>query len=342
MGTLLLAARMLLAAVFAVAGVAKLLDQPGSRRSLVGFGVPNTAIPAIAVLLPLAELAIAAALVPVDSARWGALAALLLLLCFVAGIANAMRGGGQAPNCHCFGQLHSAPAGWPTLTRNALLAALAAFVVIDGPGPSLTAWVSDRSAAELVAVATSAAAIVLAALLVRVYRERGSVLRDLADAQTKLAGLPAGLPVGTAAPDFALPDLDGEIHTLESLCARGRPVVLLFVSQGCGPCEGMFPEIGNWQRTLGDQLTIAVLTQGDAAGNRPTAEKHGIAMLLQEDNDVLSAYRISGTPSALVVTPDRRIASSAVASQIAIEPLVRLTLRRDPMGPPVRPAEMRN
>ena len=40
-GSFLLGIRVVLAAVFAVAGVAKLLDQPGTRRSLSDFGVPE-------------------------------------------------------------------------------------------------------------------------------------------------------------------------------------------------------------------------------------------------------------------------------------------------------------
>src|SRR3712207_9448411 len=65
------------------------------------------------------ELAVAAALVFTTTAWWGALGALLLLLLFAVAIgANLARG--RKPNCRCFGQLHSAPAGWSTLARNAV------------------------------------------------------------------------------------------------------------------------------------------------------------------------------------------------------------------------------
>jgi peroxiredoxin/uncharacterized membrane protein YphA (DoxX/SURF4 family) len=334
MASLVLGARIVLAGIFAVAGVAKLLDLPGSRRALVGFGVPGRAIPAFAVLLPLAELAIAAVLVPAGSARWGAVAALVLLLCFVAAIGRAMRGGGQAPDCHCFGQLHSAPAGWPTLGRNALLAALAAVVVADGPGPSVGGWTADRSAAELVAVATAAVAIALAAMALRLWHERTTLARDLADAQQRLGELPEGLPVGALAPDFSLPDLDGEVHTLTALRARGHPVVIVFVSQGCGPCQQMFPELGRWQRGLADRLTLAVITTGTVAENRATAREHGIVMLRQDEIEVMQAYKLSATPCALVVSADGMISTHTVGSRVAIEPLIRLTMRRDPTHVP--------
>ena len=328
MGSLILGIRIALAAVFAVAGAAKLLDQPGSRRSLAEFGVPAPALPIAAILLPLLELATAVALIPPGSARWGALAALLLLLAFIGGIANAMRRG-RAPDCHCFGQLHSEAAGSRTLARNGALGALAAVVLFEGPGPSVGEWVADRTPAELVAVATGAATIVLSAAVVRLRHERQRLRSDLADAESKIAAIPAGLPVGTAAPGFALPDLYGRIHTLESLLARGRPLALVFFSPTCGPCQGMLSELGRWQAALTDRLTVVVISRGSAADSRPGAEEHGITdLLLQVDMEVMDAYRVRGTPSALIVNKDGTIGSSVVTSIDAIEPLIRVTLRR--------------
>ena len=61
--------------VFVAAGAAKLADRAGSRQAVAAFGVPSLATP-LATLLPLAELAVAAALIPAASAWWGALGAL--------------------------------------------------------------------------------------------------------------------------------------------------------------------------------------------------------------------------------------------------------------------------
>ena len=128
---MLLIARLLLALVFILAGVGKLVDRKGSRQALIDFGVPAVFASPLGILLPLAELGIAAALIATPTAWWGALGALLLLALFVAGISiNLARG--NKPECHCFGQLHSAPAGWSTLIRNGLLAAVAAFILWAG------------------------------------------------------------------------------------------------------------------------------------------------------------------------------------------------------------------
>src|SRR3712207_1818636 len=99
MGTALLVARLLLAGVFLVAGLAKLTDRAGSRQGLIGFGIPSALATPLGILLPLAELAVAIALIPISTAWWGALGALALLLLFVVGIGvNLARG--RNPDCH--------------------------------------------------------------------------------------------------------------------------------------------------------------------------------------------------------------------------------------------------
>src|SRR3954463_14740375 len=109
MAAALLASRLVLALVFLTAGAAKLADREGSRAAIAGFGVPPAMASPLGVLLPLVELTAAVLLVPAAAAAWGALLALALLLLFIAGIARSMARG-EAPDCHCFGQLHSAPA----------------------------------------------------------------------------------------------------------------------------------------------------------------------------------------------------------------------------------------
>src|SRR3712207_4543089 len=114
MDTALLLARLALAAVFAVAGIAKLFDREGARAGLEGFGVPRALARPGAIVLPVAEIAVAVLLLPVGTAWYGGLGALALLLAFVAGIGyNLARG--RTPDCHCFGTLHSEPAGRSTL-----------------------------------------------------------------------------------------------------------------------------------------------------------------------------------------------------------------------------------
>src|SRR5215217_7631396 len=183
MDAALLIARLVLGAVFTLAGVAKLSDLKGSRGAIIEFGVPSAIAAPLGLVLPLAELAVAASLLPVSTAWWGALGALALLSVFVAGISiNLARG--RTPECHCFGQLHSAPAGWKTLARNGVLAAVAGFVLWEGyeggAGPSAVAWLGALSTAQLLGLLGGALMLALLAgqwwFLVHLLRQNGRLL----------------------------------------------------------------------------------------------------------------------------------------------------------------------
>jgi thiol-disulfide isomerase/thioredoxin/uncharacterized membrane protein YphA (DoxX/SURF4 family) len=326
MSTVLLAIRIGLAAVFAIAAVGKLRDLEGSRQAVRNFGVPARAAAAVGVLLPLVELAIAFALVPEPTAQWAALAALVLLLGFIAGIANALRRG-DAPDCHCFGQIHSAPAGRGTLARNALLAAMAAVVVADGPGPTIDSWVSARSAAELVAVGAAVLALILGLLLLQLRLERRQLRLDLGTARRMAATAPPGLPIGAPAPGLEFRYLTGEPGTLSSFQELGRPILLMFMSPGCPSCAELVPKLARWQRSLAERLTIVVVSRGQARDHEIWTRQGLQNILLSENYQAIETYRIRATPSAVIITLAGTVGSNPAESVFGIEPLIRLALR---------------
>jgi len=97
--------RWLLAGVFLVAGVLKIVDPIGFARSIVDYDlIPEVVVPAIAVVLPWWEVG-AAALVIVGPWRLGGLAVLLgLSVTFLTlGVITFARG--LSPECGCFGFL---------------------------------------------------------------------------------------------------------------------------------------------------------------------------------------------------------------------------------------------
>jgi len=327
MPTLVLALRVLLGAVFLTAAIGKLADIRGSRQAMRDFGLRGPAADAVGVLLPVAELATAAALIVRPTAQWGGLAALILLLAFMAGIGNAMRLG-MSPECHCFGQIQSSPAGRGTLLRNAVLAAISVVIVGWGSGPAITTWVDARSAAELAAIGTGVCAVVFGALALQMRQRLSRLGESLGMAQRMAATMPPGIPIGTPAPDFSLSGLDGEEVTLDALLAPGRPSLLVFISPTCYSCMELLPKLTRWKRTLAERLTVAVISTGSLEDNRPTIEEHGLDdMLLQERAEVIEAYRIRGTPAAVLLTPAGAIASNVAESVSGIEPLIRLALR---------------
>ena len=158
----LLAARLLLASVFLLAGATKLVDPVGFRKTWISFGLPRILARPMLLLLPLVELAVAATLIPTSLAWYGAWGALALLTSFVivTGIALAR---GRKPDCRCFGRVHSTPVGWQTLARDgALIACAGGLAGRDNlhSGPDLWAWLtalnSDERKAALIAALVAA------------------------------------------------------------------------------------------------------------------------------------------------------------------------------------------
>src|SRR3989442_3226388 len=276
---LLLVAEVALAAVFGVAAFSKLADPIGTRESMRAFGAPPRAAAALALGVPVAELAVAVAMLFAQTARWGALGAGCLLLVFSAVIAlNLARG--AAPDCHCFGQLSSRPVGTPTLVRNAGLLALAATVAAlawDGRARGAVDRIGALGGAEqlalgaiLIALATAGAA---AYVLLSLLNAHGRVLLRIDALERRLreegieVELPAeapelGLPVGSEAPAFTLARSDGSPLTLAQLLGQGRPLLLTFVSSHCGPCHTTLAAVAQWHTGHPDDVTFAVVSTG--------------------------------------------------------------------------------
>jgi peroxiredoxin len=357
MAIALLTARVLLAVVFFVAGFAKLADPAGSRRALRDFGIPVRFATPLGILLPLAELAVAVALISGDSAWWGALGAFTLLLLFAAGIGlNLVRG--RHPDCHCFGQLHSAPAGWPTLVRNLGLSALACVVIVFGrgaPGPGMFGWLAELPVTQRVEAVGGLVVVALlvgaAWVLLQVMAQQGRLLLriEAIEAQQAANGrapqaiadgnpTPAvtGLPIGTVAPVFTLPDLTGQTIALDALRSQGKPVVLIFSDPGCGPCNALLPEIGRWQREYASKAVVVLISRGPADPNGAKVSGHVLThVLLQQDREVAHAYQAHGTPSGVLVSHDGTLGSAVAQGTDAIRALMASVVNLSVPGAPV-------
>jgi peroxiredoxin/uncharacterized membrane protein YphA (DoxX/SURF4 family) len=336
-------ARLLLAAVFAIAGIAKLADRTGSVRSMRDFGLPPVLAGPVATLLPLTELACAIALLPASSAWWGALGVLLLLVVFILGISVSLARG-RAPDCHCFGQLHSEPVGWNTVARNVALAAVAGFIVSqnrDASSVSILAWLGGALGSSAVVIASIAVAFAAFSiyLVFQVLRQNGRLLVRLEAIEAKLgivpgASAPRGLPVDSPAPEFSLPDLDGQTVTLEMLREADKPVLLVFSEPGCGACDELLPDVATWQREHAERVSTVVISRGTIGQNRNKQAKLGLGrVLLQTDRETAEAYQVAGTPSAVLVTSGR-IARPLAAGADEIRSLV-----SDVTSPRVRKGE---
>lgn len=340
MDTFLLLLRVILCAVFAVAGIAKLYDLPGSRKAVADFGAPEFLAKPLAVALPVAEILVALSLVFVQTSWFGAIGALALLAVFIGGMAYQMAKG-NAPDCHCFGAVHSEPVSVRSLVRNVLFAA-PAFVLIasgrDNQGLNLFADSNNFSQGASMQIIIGLATVALLAAIVyflkRISEQQTQIMRRIeileftATEGTKevvredAAAPGEGLPIGALAPNFTLPDITGKDVALKNLLAPNKATVFFFVSPTCNPCGALLPEIENWQNSLKDKLDFVFVSSGAGDEN---ASKFGGAtfkkILLQKDREVAELFGAKWTPTAVLINSDGRIASRGIVGDAAIREL---------------------
>jgi Methylamine utilisation protein MauE/AhpC/TSA family len=307
-----------LTCVFALAGVAKLFDAVGAREAVKAFGVPPLLVPATAVALPVAELAVAVALIAPETARWGALAGLTLLAILSVAIVRALFAG-AAPDCNCFGGLTQTPVGRGTLIRNAVLGAVAGLATFGAGDRRVGAvdWIVHTAPRDRAAVIVLASAVaVLGWFCWQLLRQNGRLLLRM-DAQ----GGP--LEVGTMAPTFAGYDLEGEPVSLASLLAPGLPVALFFTDPDCSACAPALEAVALAQREREDELTVAVISRGNVERMRERSIDLGLGRVVHQSGDALfEGYRLPGVPSALLIGSDSRIMRRAALGADAARELI--------------------
>src|SRR5687768_13675093 len=110
MDIFLLILRLSLAAIFFVAAFGKLFDRKGSEKALADFGIPEALRGQVATFLPVFEFAIAMGLLFTSTSWFAAGGGAMLLIVFLGGMFYHMAKG-NAPDCHCFGQIHNEPVG---------------------------------------------------------------------------------------------------------------------------------------------------------------------------------------------------------------------------------------
>jgi hypothetical protein len=327
--------RLGLAVVFAVAGAAKLADPAGSRRALEQFGARSSIASHLARGLPVVELAIAAGLVGRVSAAWAGGTALLLLSLFLVVLARAVAHG-DAPDCHCFGRLHSSSAGLGTLVRNAGLVAAAGVVVAQGivgsPSDPI-GWLRGLGPGSRVGVLVGGLAAiaigVLAWACLLLLRRYGRLLVRVDELEEVIAASGAvsaepGPPVMERAPGFSATTLDGRRVGLDSILDRAKLTLMVFADLGCGSCRELLPQVARWQDEHAERLVVAVILSGGPEEGSHLREEYGIErVLLQRDREVAEAYNALGTPSALLLYADGRVARPLALGATRIEALVK-------------------
>lgn len=329
--TLIVLAKLVLAAVFLLAGTMAFANRASFLGTLSAFRVPAWAQRPLATVLPALELAIGVAFLVPGLAATAALAALALLGSYTGVIGYALQAG-QRPACNCFGQLSEKPIGAQTLVRNALFIMMCLLVFWGGGKLGTEAGEHRISFGSAVVVVLFA---LQGWLIAHLLGQHGRLIlrMDNIELQLKAAGIEAwspgaagaeeqGLEVGTLAPEFQVARLaDGQAHSLAQLRAADRPTVLLFSDAACGPCKELMPRVAEWSRRYGVQLAFAVIT----TGGRPGAEnENSLAMstFVQKGREAAELFRAVATPTAVVLSREGTIASTLAVGAGQIEKLV--------------------
>lgn len=342
MELVLLLIRLILFGVFALAGIGKLLDLQGSAKAMRAFGTPDEFAKTFAIALPFAEIVFAFCFLFTEMSWVGSIGALLLLLTFIGGMLWQISQG-NAPDCHCFGQIHSEPVGKKSLIRNIVFAVLALVLIAQGreqQGMSLAGSNAEMLQMALIFTLITIA-IVLLSYVKKLSDQQAEMIRRMAvlelasgealPVERNDAGDPNdGLPIGAPLPDFAIPDLNGRIVNFEHLLAENKPFLFFFVGPACDPCEVLLPEIEEWEASLGEKLRFIFVTSGDVETNRV---KFGLVnsrtVLVEKAREFALSVSARWTPTALFVDADGNVASHVAAGDTAIRRLVNQIKGRD-------------
>ena len=175
-------------------------------------------------------------------------------------------------------------------------------------------------------------------LLLRVdsleHRDPGA--ENLVNIETASAGFagPRGLAVGTTVPRFQLPDLQGRMVSLSDF--RGKRVLLLYWSPGCGFCEMTAEELAPMQLELEkNDIQPILVAYGSMAANQTLATEYQLdwPILPVKDTGVEkimtdSVFENCGTPSAYMLDGQGKVEHRLVVGSDAIVDMVRSVIKK--------------
>ena len=316
--SVLLAAPILLTLTLLVSGLTKLGARQGTEDAMASLRLPLRSFHrSVASVLPVAEIVLALALwIPsVPLQVMVAVVVMLLMSAYLVIIARALTFDEQV-ECSCFGTLASPTVSRITLGRNVVLVGLAVLTVLAASSGVMTA-VLVQAPLSLVALG---AALVLAIMLTAL---------TLGGADAAGAG-PGPLPAGdSAAPDrsddeelldyerVAIPGAvlqqpGGSLITLHQLAAH-RAALLIFVSEGCGPCERVLDNAERWVTSLSPfmQVTFVFSRPLDQLRER-TTQRVGDNAMHDLQFTARSTLGARSAPAAVLLGADGLLAGGPV------------------------------
>jgi len=146
----------------------------------------------------------------------------------------------------------------------------------------------------------------------------------------------SGPSIGDPAPPIRLPDLRGKPKSLASL--RGKSMLVVFWDPSCGFCKQLLGDLRTWESSRVNRVPrMLVVSTGTVVANR--AMRFRSPVLLDSSFSAGAAFGAVGTPSAVLVDGDGRLASEVVAGAERVLALARgePSLPQGPVAAPTSP-----
>ncbi len=123
------------------------------------------------------------------------------------------------------------------------------------------------------------------------------------------------LPLGTAAPDFSLPDADGRMHSLAD-AAGSRAYLVMFICNHCPFVKHVADELARLGRDYGEKDVAIFAINSNDVDNYPddgpdqmkqeaSARGYTFPYLLDADQEVAHAYQAACTPDFYLFDSNR-------------------------------------
>jgi len=157
------------------------------------------------------------------------------------------------------------------------------------------------------------------------------LLSATAVAEEELSHSFARIDPPRSVPDFSLPDMDGELHTLQDY--RGKVVLINFWATWCPPCRREMPALEKLYNTLADE-GFAVL-----AINQWEDSDHVFAymgdlnvfpsfpILFDPESRISAEFGVKGLPTSFLLDKQGRVVYRAVGGRAFDHPKVEQTIR---------------
>ncbi|MGO1947175.1 MauE/DoxX family redox-associated membrane protein [Brachybacterium tyrofermentans] len=327
MTTVLIAAPILLSLTLLISGLAKLGARQGTEDAMTSLRIPLRPFHrSVASVLPVMEIVLAL-VIWVPSVPLQVMLSLLvaaLMLTYLVIIARALTWE-ETVECSCFGTLASPTVSRVTLGRNVLLSVLALLTVLAAASGAMTTVLVQQPLSLV-----SLGVVLLLAVVLTVLSLGGTTpeAEEGSPATGADAGAGASAPVydeseiddegelldyeRDAVPAGVLQRPDGSLVTLRVLSAQ-QAALLVFVSEGCGPCERVLDEVPGWITTLSPFMQVKTVFSKPLEKLRErTLTRVGDHALHDPVFSAREALGSRGAPSAVLLGADGMLAGGPV------------------------------